>query len=447
MTDALDDGTTPTAGPRPVVLIVDDRPENLLALEAVLEPLHLDVVRATSGEGALRRLLGDDGRDVAVIILDVQMPGMDGFETAEHIKSREKTRYIPIIFLTAISTESTHALRGYETGAVDYVSKPFNPDVLRAKVGVLVELQQHARTIEEQRVLLAERLVERDLAQATLARQTLELERSNAELERFATVVSTEMRDPMHLIAGFLDLLGDRHGQALGEDGCALLGRAVDAADRLIGGVDQLLAYATVSTATHAADLVELDDVVEGVTRSLQGRLDHGGVTLTTDPLPAVTGDHWQLIRLLTHLVDNALVHAGPGIEIHIGVSRRDGNWVISVRDDGAGMSETSRTRLFTLLGPGNGTRRPGGTNATSISNREDGRNHPVASVRAAGDEGDGEAGPEGVRGRGVGLAIARRIVERHGGSIWADSVPGQGTTISFTLPPGEDAAAEDLHS
>ncbi|MEA2447046.1 MAG: hypothetical protein QOK47_683 [Actinomycetota bacterium] len=119
------------------VLLVDDRPENLLALEAVLEPLGQNMIKASSGEEALKRLLTDD---FAVILLDVQMPGMDGFETAELIKAREKTRHIPIIFLTAISKDPHHALRGYSVGAVDYIFKPFDPEVLRSKVQVFIDL-------------------------------------------------------------------------------------------------------------------------------------------------------------------------------------------------------------------------------------------------------------------------------------------------------------------
>lgn len=119
------------------ILLVDDRPENLLALEAILSALDQTLVRASSGEEALKALLTDD---FAVILLDVQMPGMDGFETAAHIKRRERTRDIPIIFLTAINHGPHHTFRGYAAGAVDYISKPFDPWVLRAKVSVFVEL-------------------------------------------------------------------------------------------------------------------------------------------------------------------------------------------------------------------------------------------------------------------------------------------------------------------
>ncbi|MER7400295.1 response regulator [Streptomyces sp. NPDC000151] len=133
------------------ILLVDDRPENLLALEAILSALDQTLVRASSGEEALKALLTDD---FAVILLDVQMPGMDGFETAAHIKRRERTRDIPIIFLTAINHGPHHTFRGYAAGAVDYISKPFDPWVLRAKVSVFVELYMKNCKLREQASLL-----------------------------------------------------------------------------------------------------------------------------------------------------------------------------------------------------------------------------------------------------------------------------------------------------
>ncbi|MDX3234814.1 response regulator [Streptomyces sp. ME03-5709C] len=133
------------------ILLVDDRPENLLALEAILSALDQSLVRASSGEEALKALLTDD---FAVILLDVQMPGMDGFETAAHIKRRERTRDIPIIFLTAINHGPHHTFRGYAAGAVDYISKPFDPWVLRAKVSVFVDLYMKNCQLREQASLL-----------------------------------------------------------------------------------------------------------------------------------------------------------------------------------------------------------------------------------------------------------------------------------------------------
>ena len=164
------------------VLLVDDRPENLLALEAILEPLDQRLVRASSGEDALRRLLEDE---FAVILLDVQMPGMNGFETAKMIKSRERSRVIPIIFLTAISKDEQYVFEGYSVGAVDYIFKPFQPEILRSKVQVFVDLYVQQRRIAEQEQRL--RGIERQELELRHVRDLLQSE------ARFREIVSSAM--------------------------------------------------------------------------------------------------------------------------------------------------------------------------------------------------------------------------------------------------------------
>lgn len=161
------------------LLLVDDRPENLLALEAILQGLGHELLKAGSGEEALKRLLAED---VAVLLLDVQMPGMDGFETARHIKQREKTRDIPILFLTAGDTTAHQAFRGYAAGAVDYLSKPFDPWVLRAKVAVFVELHQQRRQLTAQTAQLRAQL--EPLSSGRLRDTTSSLVECLVELER-----------------------------------------------------------------------------------------------------------------------------------------------------------------------------------------------------------------------------------------------------------------------
>jgi PAS domain S-box-containing protein len=169
--------------PGPVeILLVDDRPENLLALEAILEPLNQTLIRAHSGDEALRKLLL---HDFAVILLDVQMPGINGFETARLIKSRERTKYIPIIFLTAISKDEAYVYEGYSVGAVDYLSKPFQPDILRSKVSVFVDLYLKQKQLSEQQVLLrASEVRELEL------KHKLEITESEA---RFSEIVGSAM--------------------------------------------------------------------------------------------------------------------------------------------------------------------------------------------------------------------------------------------------------------
>ncbi|HVF33411.1 MAG TPA: ATP-binding protein [Acidimicrobiales bacterium] len=385
------------------ILAVDDRPDNLLALEAVLEPLQLDVIRAGSGHEALRHLLS---ADVAVILLDVQMPELDGYETARLIKARARTQAIPIIFLTARDKAIEHELTAYGTGAVDYLSKPFAPEVLRAKVQVFVELWQQSRTIDAQRLLLERRLEERDRAEARLRLQTIELERSNAELERFAFVASHDLREPLQVVAGFLDLLRERHTG--GErQAVALIERATAGISGMSRLIDDLLNYARASTGAQNPEVLDLGDLLAEARAELADDLERTGVHLTADPLPKVLGDRWQLGRVLVHLVDNSLVYRSPdrvAPQVHVGLTRREEHWVVSVRDNGRGVDPREIPRLFTILG----------------------RGHP-----GAGDE-----------GTGVGLALCRRVIERHGGEIWMESVEGEGSTVSFTLPVLESSLA-----
>ncbi|HZB51034.1 MAG TPA: response regulator [Mycobacteriales bacterium] len=175
------------------ILLVDDRPENLLALEAILSVFDHELVRASSGDEALKALLT---QEFAVILLDVSMPGMDGLETAAHIKSRERTRDVPIIFLTAVHPDAEHAFRGYSAGAVDYVAKPFDPWVLRAKVAVFVDLYCKRQQLQEQATLLRRRLTGpdagsgRDLA-AELAERLAAVETAFAALRPLVTDPAT----------------------------------------------------------------------------------------------------------------------------------------------------------------------------------------------------------------------------------------------------------------
>ncbi|MBR7834784.1 response regulator [Actinospica durhamensis] len=201
---------------RAKILLVDDRPENLVALEAVLGALDQTLVRAASGEEALKALLTED---FAVILLDVQMPGLDGFETAAHIKRRERTKDIPIIFLTAVSNGPHHTFRGYAAGAVDYLAKPFDPWILRAKVSVFVELHRKNLLLKEQAQLLADRLAERDeagrdgpLLVAELAARLAAVEENTRTLEKLAADGSGESVAKAELTAA-LETLGSRLGR------------------------------------------------------------------------------------------------------------------------------------------------------------------------------------------------------------------------------------------
>ena len=392
----MDDQTNETRPPaRAGVLMVDDRPDNLLALEAILQPLELHLVRASSGEEALKHLLHED---FAVILLDVQMPGMDGFETAAHIKQRERTRDIPIIFLTAISREVQHQLRGYDAGAVDYLAKPFEPEVLRAKVAVFVDLWAKNQLLQRQSELLELRLQERDRAQEALAAQAIELERSNAELEQFAHVVSHDLQEPLNSLSGFLELLSEQYGDKLGDEGRLFVDRAMSGAHRMRQLVRDLLEYARVSSRGQPFGQVDMAAVVDDILAELHDDLVAQGLTVRVGDLPKVQGDAFQLTQLVRNLVENAIkFRSEQPAELAIEAVRRDDEWLFSFRDNGIGIDPRFAIHVFTIF--------------QRLHSRDE------------------------YAGTGVGLAISKKIVERHHGRIWVESEPDAGATFCFTLP------------
>ena len=389
-------------GERTPILVVDDQPANLVAVEAVLEPLDLDIVTARSGEDALRTLLHET---FALILLDIQMPELDGFETARLIKRRARTRNIPIIFLTALDHGLDRQIEGYASGAVDFLSKPFDPRVLRSKVAVFVDLHRQAGVIEEQRAALAARLAERDAAEAALRAQAVELARSNAELERFAAVAAHALQEPLDVVAGLVELAADRLDPATAPDQVLALGEAGTGLRGARAQLDDLLAYAEAGTKVLHVVPVDLGQLVDEVVADHGRTLDAVGARVTSDPLPVVPVDRWQLGLVLTNLLDNAIrFRAERPLEVHVGLSRVGERWAVSVTDNGVGIDPGGLATLFTAFGSRDADRAGAGV--------------------------------------GVGLALCRRIVERHGGAIEASSVVGQGTTITLHLPVAADVPA-----
>lgn len=375
------------------ILLVDDRPENLLALEAALEPLDQNLVKADSGEEALRLLLR---QEFAVILLDVQMPGMDGFDTAIQIKERDKTKDIPIIFLTAISREPHHALRGYSTGAVDYMAKPFDPWVLRAKVAVFVDLYEKSSLLKKQKELLAQRLEERYRAEQALEEKAKELERSNADLQQFAYVASHDLQEPLRVMNGYLDLLADSIGA--NPDAQSMIKRIKRSTDRMDALIQDLLEYARVDSQPEPFADTDLNEVLEYAIGNLEVAIKEHEVTVEQTALPTVKGDQSQLLQLFQNLIANGVkFRADKPCVVAIRADRKGDEWEISVQDNGIGINEAHVDRIFTIFE----------------------RLNPL----------------EKYPGSGIGLSVCKKIVERHGGRIWAESSPGDGTTMRFTLP------------
>ncbi len=267
------------------ILIVDDRPENLLALEAILEPLGQRLVRASSGEDALRCLLE---RDFACILLDVQMPGLNGFETARLIKAREKSRFIPIIFLTAISKDQEYVFHGYSVGAVDYIFKPFQPEILRSKVSVFVDLYMQHQRISEQEQRLREG-----------ERQALELRHMRELLQSEARV-----RDIVESAMDAIIVL-DANGHVSMFNGAAERMFATKASEAHGADVGQFFADATTTTSIEAlceaaaSQRDESDGTIAAPPRPLTGRRTSGDtfpVEASVSCLDAPNGRTYTLI-------------------------------------------------------------------------------------------------------------------------------------------------------
>ena len=371
-----------TAVETPRVLVVDDRRDNLLTVEAVLRDLPIEIHSVESGEGALKRLLTED---YAVILLDAHMPGMDGFETAALIKQRERSRRVPIVFLTA-GDEPRLALRSYELGAVDYLTKPLQPGALRSKVTVFAELwSAHA----ELRTLNAQ-----------LQARTEELDRSNRDLEQFAYVASHDLQEPLRKITGFCGLLRSRYHGKLDDRADQYLDFAIDGATRMSRLITELLAFSRVGRATSAHGNLDSQKLLDAALRNIGTQIDEAGAKVTYDPLPTVLGEPSLLTTVFQNLISNAVkFRSQRPPEIHVGVARVDGLWRFRVRDNGIGVDPEYAEKVFGIFQRLHGSDRYPGT--------------------------------------GLGLALCRKIIEHHGGTIWLDIDGGEGTgsAFCFTLP------------
>jgi len=402
-------GREVTIAEKSKILLVDDQPENLFSEAAVLERLGQEVVQAQSGREALRYLLDDD---FAVILLDVMMPEMDGFETAALIRSRERSRYTPIIFITALGRNDEHLFRGYEVGAVDYLTKPLIPEVLRSKVSVFIELSRNRRLMERQTDLLWQKnqALEQNLLQLRkaeaeikrlnghLERRVAELSAANQELDSFCYTVSHDLRAPLIRIEGFSRALLESHSGRLDEQGCLYLRRVQASSQRMCQLVEDLLSFSRVSRAEVHPDIVSLSEVVQGIAAELKNREPQRPAEFVIAGGLQTIGDSALLRIALANLLENAwkFTRNRSGARIEFGALDQVRGRVYFVSDNGAGFDPSLKCKLFNAFQ----------------------RLHANSEFE----------------GTGIGLATVDRIVTRHGGRIWAEGQPGHGATFYFTL-------------
>jgi two-component system, sensor histidine kinase and response regulator len=377
------------------ILLVDDQPANLVALEAMLQGLGQNLIKAESGREALKWLLT---HDFAVILLDVKMPEMDGFETAGLIRQREKSRHTPILFLTAADNSQTQAVRGYAVGAVDYLVKPVVPEIVRSKVAVFVELAKKNELLRRQADLLArseQAALELAAARAELVQ---DLEHKNRELESFSYAVSHDLRAPLRRIDSFSRAVLESHGERLDEAGQRFLSRIREASQQMSQLIDDVLYLSRVTRAELREHEVDLSSLVEMILSRLREAEPARKVQVKIRPALVVNGDG-QLLRIaLENLLENAWKFTGqqPDASIEFGVIHIASEPTYFVRDNGAGFDMTYVDRLF----------------------------GPFQRLH----------GQSEFPGTGIGLATVQRIIHRHGGRVWAEGLVGQGATFYFTL-------------
>ena len=423
------------AGQRPVsILLVDDQPARLLTYETVLRDLGHNLVLAQSGAEALGWLMREE---FALLLLDVSMPQMDGFETARLIHEHPRFEKTPIIFVTGVHVTELDHLRGYEAGAVDYVSIPVVPQILRSKVGVLVELYCKRRELRELNVSLADanaRLAEANLTlqtektreleklNATLQQANADLERANANLQRevaeraraeralkdadrrkdeFLATLAHELRNPLAPITNALQIVRKRPGEAQLDWAQEVIQRQVHYLTRLVGDLLDV-SRITRGKITLARETLDVSTLIERAVETVAPLLQERQHRLHLEP-PAetlcVSGDPVRLVQAIGNVLGNAAKYTPSGGHIHVTASRSAAEVEIRITDDGVGISAERLPAIFELFTQGD----------RDVANSQ---------------------------GLGIGLALVRRLLDMHGGSIAAHSAGlGLGSEFVLRLP------------
>jgi two-component system, sensor histidine kinase and response regulator len=368
------------------ILVVDDLPENLVALEAALAELGQKIVRATSGQQALEILLE---REFAVILLDVRMPDMDGFETAGYIRKSKRSMLTPIIFVTAGEHQLGQVTRGYSVGAVDYIIKPFQEEILRSKVRVFTDLYRKEKEI----VLKAEEL----------AHANTELRHAYRELEVFSYTVAHDLRAPLRSMAGFSRMLREEYsGRTMDPTAQEYTRRIESGARQMDGLIQSLLAYCRVAGSAVELERLDPGEIIRHVTDAQIGDAELS----LSQAFPPVLAHRGFLTQAISQLVSNALKFVDPGVRpsVRIRHESRGTRLRIWIEDNGIGIAPEHHGLMFKTFE---------------------------------------RLTPGAFEGKGMGLAVVRAALERMGGEAGLESAPGQGSKFWIELARGAEAPSD----
>ena len=397
----------------PKILAVDDRRENLAVIKAMLGRVEAEVVLVDSGRAALAAL---EDEEYAVMLLDVSMPEMDGYEVASRMQETGMLAQVPVIFVTAIDRDERSLMEGYKASVVEFIFKPMNPAILRSKVHVFLNLY-NARKAQElvngQLLSLQQDLIvkrgeaeaaarEIGLAKLELEFQNEELLRRNRELDSFAHVLSHDLRQPLQSILDYLELIGAESGASLPPDAtrwfasCARLGRGMS------GLITDVLEYATLGSQQITKESTDCNAALAGALERLTAAIKESDACIVHDELPRLPGSEELLTRVFQDLIANAIkyrIEATPRIEVRCQWDPSRHNWLFRVIDNGRGGDPKDFGRVFEMFA----------------------RGRMVSTLP----------------GTGIGLAVCKRIVEAHAGRMWVTSKENEGSEFCFVLPGG----------
>ncbi len=399
----------------PRILLVDDREDNLLSIETILEQDNYEFVKATSGRQALKILLAE--YDFALILMDVNMPNFNGFETAALIREREKLRHIPIIFITANSYGDENVFQGYRAGAVDYIYKPINPDLLRAKVSVFVELyrKNHALMAQEERLIsinknLANEISERKISEEKVKALNLQLlqnidklEAANKDLDRFAFMASHDLQEPLRKIRTFSDSLKRKYANTLEKDGFEIIHKIEGAAQRMSNLIQDILTFSKISIEKKNFVESDLNLLMKDVLTEIDSTVNEKHAQIIVDRLPSLNVNPVLIRPLFYNIISNSLKYSKPETPP-----------VIKVHAESNGTPEKKYMRIY-FEDNGIGFEQKYAEDIFNMFNRLP-HPHPV-------------------EGTGIGLALCKKIVEVHNGYISAMSKVDEGSTFIISLP------------
>ncbi|AFY85246.1 response regulator [Oscillatoria acuminata] len=396
------------------ILIVDDEPNNLRLLSNLLKKQGYKVRAVLSGEMALSAA---KSTPPDLILLDIMMPDMDGYQVCHQLKNDSETCQIPVIFVSA-KDQGFDKVKAFAVGGVDYITKPFQVEEVFARMECHLKLNYLQMKLEEQNYQLQAEICQRNAAEKALKEQNeqlnreikrrqiteialqranQELARSNADLEQFAGIASHDLRSPLATINGYAQLL-QMCGKEQLDDKCnEFLEQILKLCNRTNLLIGELLSYARLNQVQESCQLLPSDRLVQQALEHLGMEIYQNKAQVTYDPLPEIIATESQFLQLFQNLIGNAIKYRGEeSPRIHLSAVLQDNCYLFSIQDNGIGIEEQYSEHIF------------------QIFKRLHAQDYP---------------------GTGIGLATCRKIVERHGGSIWIKSEVGQGSIFYFTVP------------